>query len=107
MNDNKTETTAPKKQAPPQGVPVVTDAPRGIMVKLMRFTSASFQVPGYSSTDSISARREPDGRTWEIEYIPAMRHHRITYRDPNRNGGETIVGYVHETHVRSWEPVTQ
>ncbi len=82
---------------------IVKDEPSGIPVKFIRFTRTGMQIPGYSSTDVVSAVTQPNGAYWQLTYIPAMRHHKIFYTDPNRRDS-TKTAYVHETHVSTWEP---
>lgn len=82
-----------------------SDTPRGMPVKILRLVRPT-QVPGYPQTDVISTQTTPDKRSWTIEYIPQMRHHRIDFYNPNASKEEDRhrVGFVHETHVSVWEP---
>lgn len=89
-----------KASTAPKGT-VAQDVPRGMPVKLLRFVS-SIQVPGHSVTNVVSAIKQPNGAYWEVDYIPQMRHHRITYCDPNRKKLDTV--FVPESQVQSWEP---
>lgn len=95
MND-KTE-PAPKPSKASQ-----FEIPRGVPVKLVRFTR-SMQVPGKQADDTAKSETLPNGRSWTIEYIPQIRHHKITYTDPGRQK-EPEVGFVHECHVLAWWP---
>lgn len=80
------------------------DVPKGIPVRIVRFVNKGMQVKGMQSGDVLKAQKYPDGREHLIEYIPQIRHHKITYNDPNypdRSG----VTMVHETRVDGWEPL--
>jgi len=81
------------------------DVPRGVPVKMMRLVRAT-QLPGHQQTDVLAAVTNPNGQKWEIEYVAQMRHHRITYTNPNEPKLELRVrtAFVHETHVTVWEP---
>lgn len=83
--------------------PKTFDVPRGIPVKLLRLHRA-MQVPGKQADDVVAAGVMPNGRSWEIEFIPQMRHHKITFTDPGRQKDGPEVGYVHETNVLTWWP---
>jgi hypothetical protein len=100
-DDKKTEktTTAAPKAAPN------LELPRGIPVKMMRLVRPT-QVPGHPQTDVVQAVKQPNGQQWEIEYVPQMRHHRITFTNPNESDDTKKVrtAFVHETHVSVWEP---
>lgn len=80
--------------------------PGGMPVKMLRLVRPT-QLPGYPQTDVISTQVTPDRRSWVIEYIPQMRHHRIDFYNPNATKDEDKhrVGFVHETHVSVWEPL--
>lgn len=80
-----------------------TELPRGIPVALLRFVRP-LQVPGQQSGDSVKAETLANGRRWEIEFIPQMRHHKITFFDAERQKDGPDVGFVHEVHVLSWKP---
>src|SRR5205085_10383033 len=88
-----------KKQPNP-----LAELPRGIPVALLRL-GRPIQVPGRQSDDTLKSEKQPSGRTWEIEYIPQIRHFKVTYSDPERQK-EPKVGFVHESVVLSWEPAT-
>jgi hypothetical protein len=97
--EKKTEAPAEK----PKATAAPIDVPRGVPVKLIRFVR-SIQVPGYPQTDVVQTQKRPDGAYWELEYIAAMRHHRISFTNKN-DQRQTRTVFVHETHVQSWEPL--
>lgn len=90
---NKQQQTAPS---------ALSDLPRGIPVAVLRFTRP-MQVPGRQSDETLKADKQPNGREWIVEYIPQIRHHKITFLDNDRQK-EPRIGFVHESHVLSWEP---
>jgi len=94
--DKKSEKTKHQASA-------IADLPRGIPVAVLRF-SRPLQVPGRQSDDTLKSEKVANGRTWEIEYIPQIRHHKITYSDPDRQKDGPKIGFVHESVVLSWEP---
>lgn len=109
-----TETDKPEKKhrpeptAKPPTAAVASSAPRdlpaGIPVKVLKL-DRQMQLPGIPVTDVITATTAPEAgrREWRIEYIPQIRHHRISYypHDP-RKPDEVL--FVHESHVASWQP---
>lgn len=94
--------TDDKNKKPPEEPKTKLDLPRGIAVRLMRL-HRPMQVPGKQADDNIKAETLPNGRRWEIEYIPQFRHHKITFFDPERKK-EPESGFVHESHVLTWYP---
>jgi hypothetical protein len=98
MNEKTVEKTD-KKPAPPSPL---AELPRGISVLELKFNKI-IQVPGHQSTDTCSAKKLPNGCYWEIEFIPQIRHHKITYVDPSRKE-RCSTKFVHESRVDTWEP---
>lgn len=97
-NEKKTEAPAADQPKAP-----AIELPRGVPVKMLRFVRST-QVPGYPQTDVVQTQKRPDGAFWEIEYVAQMRHHRISFTNPN-DKRQTRTVFVHETHVQSWEPL--
>ena len=75
-----------KKQPNP-----LAELPRGIPVALLRL-GRPIQVPGRQSDDTLKSEKQPSGRTWEIEYIPQIRHFKVTYSDPERQKERLVHG---------------
>lgn len=98
--DKKTATDKKFEQVKEKGI---GDIPRGIPVAFARFAKP-LQVPGHQSADGVRSEKLANEREWIVEYIPQIRHHKITYLDPARSK-EPKVGFVHETHVVAWEPL--
>lgn len=78
-----------------------SDIPPGIQVKRIKLYRP-MQVPGRQADEDIKAETHPNKKRWEIQFVPQIRHHRITYWD-GRND-EPEIAYVHETHVHEWWP---
>lgn len=104
--------TEDKKAAPPRAAvhpaPVAESSPGlrdvqelRIPVALVRF-DRPIQYPGRQQDDQCKTETSSNGKSWAVEYLPAMRHFRIAYSDPARN--EKKVGYVHEIRALGWEP---
>ncbi len=53
-------------------------------------------------TSALVAKGSADKR-YTMEYLPHLRHHRVTYTGPGKT--EPEIAMIHETHVASWEPV--
>lgn len=84
--------------------PSLAALPPGIPVRVLRL-DRNVQLPGIPVTDVITATAKPGPgrREWRIEYIPQIRHHRITYF-PHDARNEPEVVFVPESHVTSWTP---
>lgn len=92
--DKKITTKAPDPLAEMQRFPV----------SILRFVNKGQQVAGMQSGDVLKAQKLSNGCHWVIEYFPQIRHHRITYTDPNQQD-RSGVSMVHESRVDSWAPV--
>lgn len=103
MNETDTKKTAPKNP-PPAKAPQVPDLPKGIPVFVLR-TTKQMQLPGYDWTDTVKTQTVNNGCSWEIEFIPQIRHIRISYTDPSRQD-RCKTAFVHESQIVSWEPMT-
>ena len=57
------------------------------------------------SSSIKSKEREPNSRH-TIEFLPWLRHFRITYT-PHGENPTTEVFMIHETRPKKWEPVPQ
>jgi hypothetical protein len=77
------------------------DLPQGIPVAVMRFLKGT-QVPGVATTTELKSHTAGNRRKWDIEFIPQVRHFKITYTPPDV--GEPKVMMVHETRVDTWDP---
>lgn len=117
-----TETPNPdKKPAPPRPVPAgptmdaatiaraadrkvaISGLVETIPVALVRFDRA-IQYPGkgQSNDDSAKTVTMANGNSWTVDYLPALRHFRITHEDKVKG---TKVGYVPVERALSWEPL--
>lgn len=58
---------------------------------------------GLSVASSASTRDPSSSRRHVIEFLPWLRHFRLTFYP----GGEAtpLIGFIHETQVKSWEPI--
>lgn len=72
-----------------------------IAVKYLKFARA-IDLPGKEATEAVTAGGPKNGTNFEIEYLPAMRHHRIIC---NRPGEKARLVYMHESQVYLWEPL--
>lgn len=73
---------------------------KSIPVKTLWFR-VSTDVPGKSGASSVTT--SPDarpGQRWEVEFLPHMRHHRVTWYSPD---GESVARMIHESQC-TWEP---
>lgn len=91
--------------------------PRGsaIPVAMLRLCDDAPDVPGRGGIPSITAtpreqvinaqgERISKVRCWVIDYLPAIRHHRVVYYSDKRDE-EPMVRMIWEGHVSSWEPL--
>ncbi len=88
---------ADEKQAPKQPAP--------IPVARLWFIG-TVDVPGERGRSSLTAANDKTAkgeRRYSIEFVPNLRHHRVTFHPPGGKPDE--VRMVHETQVSSWEPV--
>jgi hypothetical protein len=76
-----------------------TKQPEPIRVKRLIFGKNQIDVPGQSFVGGLDVTVH---KHYAIEFLPWIRHHRVTWSPPNK---ETIVRYVHETAVHAWEPL--
>ena len=74
-----------------------------IPVKLVDW-DRTIQLPGKQSEQTAKTERKPNGESWAIEYLPALRAFRVTFVDPNR-ANRSGVRYVPVERAVSWEPM--
>jgi hypothetical protein len=86
-----------RRPAPPQPANI----PAGIPVRRLNLVRP-MQVPGYPATQAVETRELANGERWEIEFIPQLRHHRITHW-PAQLAKPVKTEYLHEQHVVTWE----
>ncbi|HVJ93289.1 MAG TPA: hypothetical protein VM580_25990 [Labilithrix sp.] len=79
--------------------PSTNNKPEPIRVKRILFHSKQIEVPGVSYVGGLTVTEQ---KHYTIEFMPWLRHHRITWTPP---GKEPVVRMVHETHVSTWEPL--
>jgi hypothetical protein len=60
------------------------------------------QIKGAAGQNSITASDQKNKSRYEIEFIPAWRHHRIVFHPID---GAPVVYMVHEAKVETWEPM--
>lgn len=82
-----------KQKPPPQSYPV----------RSISFVAASGLPGAVGHTELRGDLTQENAPRWTIEYIPAMRHHRVTFFAPQK---EPVVRMVPEAVVRCWEPMT-
>ena len=70
--------------------------PEPIPVRVVRYV-IPMDGPGQSVASSCSA-----GPKFAIGFCPWLRHFEITFKPPSE---PPQVWYVHETHIKSWEPL--
>lgn len=99
----------PKKELPetPKADPPKTDWTKPVPVALVRFDRA-LQYPGKQSEQHAKTEQEPakgpPTRSWQVEFIAAIRQFRITFTD-HAKGAAPKIGYVPECRVLTWEPL--
>lgn len=92
-NQSAAQATTPKK-APDAG------GGETFPVARLRFTTP-VDVPGKAGANALNAGPGDSG-SYEIDYIPRIRHHRITFT-PRAASSATEVLMVHES-AASWKP---
>lgn len=97
----KTDAAAPSTVVEPAGAE--DSKPFTMPVASLAFSRNNFDARplGISVTDNIKAGGAPNQQGYSIEYIPAIRHHRVTFRRPEL---DDVVGYIHESLVSCWIP---
>jgi hypothetical protein len=108
MTDKATAKTEPSrtdtKRAAPAPPPPNINGPV-MQASFLRFTSNAVQIFGKQLQDDTLKAGEANGKRWEIDFIPGMRHWRITCHDTRAGGNkEPVVDFIHETQVRGWRP---
>ena len=111
--------TEPKKPAPPKAPPKAEatlpelpklDWQKPVPVAIVRLEKGviipgkTVDVNGYMKSTPLAEREaRPDVDIWDVEYIAAIRHFRITYVSKGRKRNE--LAFNHESRALSWEPV--
>ena len=91
--------------APPAPSPVKSIAAEPIPVALLRWKPReTVAIPGSDAATSVATTVNPvpSQRRYVVEYMPWMRHHRITHYPPGA-GQAAEVMYIHETWC-TWVP---
>lgn len=73
-----------------------------LAVRLVRFREP-MDAPGLSVASSCTASDQSNRKRHSIQYLPWMRHFRIEFFPGGE--GATQVAYIHEAHIKSWEPL--
>jgi hypothetical protein len=96
--------TGPFQPATAKATPVRTqiEMPAGMPVATLRFVKPT-QVPGMAVTPTLQSHTAKNKRRWDIEFIPQIRHFKITYTPPEP-GGAVRTLMVQETRVDTWDP---
>lgn len=94
--DQPKKTEAAKASSPP------LEVPRGIPVAVLRFAKPT-QVPGHAVAPVIKTETSKSGKRWEIEFIPQLRHHRVTFYGVRDEPPQVLM--IHETRIDNWDPV--
>lgn len=74
-----------------------------IMVQVLRFDPSNpMDTAALSVASSCSASDQRNRQGHTISYLPWMRHFRLDFQDGH---GAIRTSYVHETQVKSWDPI--
>lgn len=88
-----------------------------IPVAMLKFSDQQpLDIPGKGAASSINGtphhkvidadgKRILNEKCWVIDYIPSMRHHRVVYYSADGKDPAPVVRMVHESNVRTWEPL--
>lgn len=80
-----------------------TSSERTIAVKALRFPpGVAIDIGNQPAASGMSAKGESPGVRFTIDFIPSLRHHRISYYPPGKDSAPTIY-MVHEQGC-SWTP---
>ncbi len=77
----------------------LTAGGKSIPVRVLRFREP-MDIPGKNVATSVTTSTQANVSRWDIEYLPHLRHHRVTYQPLD---GAPQVLMLHETTC-SWEP---
>jgi hypothetical protein len=90
MSNEKQPAPTPKPETKPDRIPV----------RVLRFFHPH---PSFGAATSITSDLTHKNRShYVIEYIPAMRHHRVEFRPIDK---KPEISFVQEVHAASWEPM--
>lgn len=78
------------------------EMPPGIPVAVLRFLKPT-QYPGHAVSPIVKTELAKNRRRWEVEFIPQIRHFKISYFAPDTDKVEIVM--LHETRVDNWDPV--
>lgn len=112
----ETPQTETKKPVPPKAKPEPPPMPsvpqfdwsKPVPVAVIRF-DRGVDVPGkmnenyLKSTSAADRAARPDGDIFDVEYIAAIRHFRVTYTSKGKR--KVGVAFIPEGRALSWEPV--
>jgi hypothetical protein len=106
MSDPKTETPKRRNLTREEcGLP--KDLPAGIPVEWFRLRRGySLNLPGRAATDHMKLEERPNADRWELEFIPQLRHFRVTFYPGDENKAPESE-LVHESLVAHWRPVAR
>lgn len=71
-----------------------------MLAKQITFSTPT-DVPGKNMASGIKAEGQANKKQYRLEYLPWLRYHCITLVVA---GKDDEVKYVHESHVKSWDP---
>ena len=91
----KPETKPAPQTAPPKEVT--------IPVRQVHWINKASQLPGRDTNPIARTEKLANGSWWTVEYLPALRHFRITYVNPNRQQ-DSGVRMVPVERAEHWEP---
>lgn len=80
-----------------------TDGPNAIPVLLLKF-SEPIDLPRKPGASGLKTEVAVNKPSYDISYLPWMRHFQINYREVDGRDGSTEV-FVHESKVKCWEPM--
>jgi hypothetical protein len=80
--------------------PQSSDATGSIKVRVLKFISPQ-DAPGLNVTSSVTGTSKEHPTKHRVEFIPRLRHFKITYCPPNE---PERVAYIHESRQMYWEP---
>lgn len=97
-----TETKQSEPAKAPKPAPSPTAETKSIAIKKITFCDAT-SIPGQAAATTIRGDvTQANVARYTIEWLPAMRHVKVTYLAVN---AAPQVVMVHETRVSAWEPM--
>ena len=93
-----TTATPPVQKSAAKPAPGPTDLGKTISVRVLVFARPH---PSFNAQSSIAAESAVNKRRITIDFVPALRHHRV---ETHRPDGAPRVQFIPEGFVADWEP---